>query len=97
MAKSYLDWNLRNKFCAGCGARTFSVHAGGKRVCPETDRAKVDANGEPVKRAPCFTRVKRSVHNISFPRTDPTVIMAVLDHTGTKMRKLVLNLLWHGV
>ncbi|RPA86288.1 hypothetical protein BJ508DRAFT_321952 [Ascobolus immersus RN42] len=85
MAKSYLDWNNRNRFCGGCGSRTLSIHAGGKRVCPETDKAKVDADGVPVKRSFCFTRVKRSVHNINFPRTDPTVIMAVLDHTGTKM------------
>lgn len=75
MARSYMDWNLRNPHCAGCGAKTMSVNAGGKRVCPPTDRGT--ALGE------CPTR--GALTNISFPRTDPTIIVAVVNSTSDKL------------
>lgn len=77
-ARAILDWNARNPFCSGCGQPTLSVSAGTKRVCPTADLAPgVGA------RAPCATRL--GVSNLSFPRTDPTVIMAVISHDGTKV------------
>ncbi|KAL1882768.1 hypothetical protein VTK73DRAFT_893 [Phialemonium thermophilum] len=78
-ARALLDWNARNPFCAQCGQRTLAVEAGTKRVCPPTDRA----GGEVRERSACATR--GTISNICFPRTDPTVIMAVLSADGTKM------------
>jgi len=37
----------------------------------------------PTERAPCATR--KGVSNLSFPRTDPTVIMAIVNHAGNKI------------
>jgi len=83
-ARSLLDWNARNSFCSACGARTLSVHAGTKRVCPPYDKAfQKNINGPPEERAPCVSR--KGVHNIAFPRTDPTVIMAIINHAGDKV------------
>lgn len=61
----------------------MSIHAGTKRVCPPTDLAGVPEGGEPKKRADCPTR--RGVSNLCFPRTDPTVIMAIVSSDGTKL------------
>jgi NADH pyrophosphatase NudC (nudix superfamily) len=77
-ARPLLDWNMRNPFCGQCGQRTVSVNAGTKRVCPPTDLA----GGKKQDRLPCATR--GTISNLSFPRTDPTVIMAVLSADGTK-------------
>lgn len=78
-ARQLLDWNARNPFCAGCGNRTLSVNAGFKRTCPTADQA-VSGGAE---RPPCATR--KGISNLSFPRTDPTVIMAVLNAAGTHL------------
>ncbi|KAH8158792.1 hypothetical protein CIB48_g9454 [Xylaria polymorpha] len=82
-ARALLDWNARSPFCGGCGERTMSVNAGTKRVCPPTDLAGVPEGGEPKKRADCATR--HGVSNLNFPRTDPTVIMAIVSSDGTKL------------
>ena len=78
-ARALVDWNARTPFCAQCGQPTLSVHAGTKRVCPPTDRA----GGEVRERRACATR--GTVSNHSFPRTDPTVIMAIVSADGTKI------------
>ncbi|CAK7220238.1 NADH pyrophosphatase [Sporothrix bragantina] len=82
-ARGLFDWNARNPFCAGCGQRTLSVNAGTKRACPPTDLAGVEAGGAPRDRAHCETR--GGISNLSFPRTDPTVIMATVSADGTKL------------
>lgn len=74
-ARSTVDWNLRNRFCGGCGQPTLSGHAGYKRLCPPTDRA--------AHRGECPTRGR--VSNLSFPRTDPTMIAAVLSADGRRL------------
>ncbi|KAF4997946.1 hypothetical protein FDECE_11939 [Fusarium decemcellulare] len=79
-ARSMVDWNARNPFCAGCGQPNLSVHAGYKRVCPSTDR-KGGSSGEP--RGDCPTR--HGVSNVCFPRTDPTMIAAVVSADGTRL------------
>jgi NAD+ diphosphatase len=70
----------------------MSVNGGFKRACPSTDLAKKTAAplsttaAAPVdtnERPPCATRT--GVSNVSFPRTDPTVIMAVVNHKGDKI------------
>ncbi|KAJ5672676.1 hypothetical protein N7507_001803 [Penicillium longicatenatum] len=71
-ARTLVDWNTRNAFCGSCGSQTMSVHAGAKRVCPEIDRG---ISGF-VERLGCATRT--TISNLSFPRTDPTIIAAVL-------------------
>ncbi|KXJ94285.1 NUDIX hydrolase domain-like protein [Microdochium bolleyi] len=82
-ARALFDWNARNPFCGGCGQKTMSVNAGTKRVCPPTDLAGVSEGAEPTTRAECPTRA--GVSNLSFPRTDPTVIMAVVSADGSKL------------
>ncbi|RDW95176.1 hypothetical protein BP5796_00939 [Coleophoma crateriformis] len=90
-ARALTDWNARNPFCAGCGQPTMSVNAGTKRVCPPTDYAALpNAQGgatsvpsTPNTRAACVTR--KGITNLSFPRTDPTVIMAVVSHDGKRV------------
>ncbi|OCT52688.1 putative NADH pyrophosphatase [Cladophialophora carrionii] len=76
--RHYLDWNFRNTFCGTCGHKTFSVHGGAKRVCPPKDKAET-----PQEREPCSTRTTLS--NLTFPRTDPTIIVAVLSHDSKRL------------
>ncbi|KAM3068976.1 NADH pyrophosphatase [Clarireedia jacksonii] len=81
-ARALLDWNARNPFCGACGQPTMSVNAGTKRVCPPTDFASLETPqagvnpAVPRERPSCVTRT--GISNLSFPRTDPTVIMAVV-------------------
>lgn len=82
-ARALLDWNARNPFCAQCGQPTLSVNAGTKRVCPPTDLAGVAAGQPAVDRKPCAAR--KGVSNLSFPRTDPTVIMACVSADGSRV------------
>ncbi|KAG9236541.1 NUDIX hydrolase domain-like protein [Amylocarpus encephaloides] len=90
-ARAVLDWNARNPFCGGCGQPTMSINVGTKRVCPPTDFASLStAQGgatttlaTPRERAACVTR--KGISNLSFPRTDPTVIMAVISHDGKRV------------
>jgi NAD+ diphosphatase len=79
-ARSMIDWNLRNGFCAGCGNPTLSVHAGYKRVCPPTDR---QGGLEAITRDDCPTR--HGISNLCFPRSDPTMIAAVVSADGTRV------------
>ncbi|TDZ37167.1 Peroxisomal NADH pyrophosphatase NUDT12 [Colletotrichum sidae] len=80
-ARSIADWNARNKFCAGCGQPTLSGNTGYKRLCPSTDLGGSDT---PKDRPECHTRAG-GVSNISFPRTDPTMIAAVISSDGQKV------------
>lgn len=89
-ARALLDWNERNPFCGGCGQPTLSVNAGGKRICPPKDAARVkgavgSTTAEPIssERSSCATRGR--ISNLSFPRTDPTVIMAVVSSDGNRI------------
>ncbi|KAI9744289.1 MAG: NADH pyrophosphatase [Claussenomyces sp. TS43310] len=88
-ARALLDWNARNPFCAGCGQPTLSINAGTKRVCPPTDMAGLataqgsDVAAKPTERPSCATR--KGISNLCFPRTDPTVIMAVVSHDGKRV------------
>ncbi|ROT35847.1 NUDIX domain-containing protein [Sodiomyces alkalinus F11] len=79
-ARSTMDWNLRNQFCSSCGQRTLAGHAGYKRLCPPTDLAGSDT---PQPRPDCPSR--KGISNISFPRTDPTMIAAILSADGTRV------------
>lgn len=84
-ARHMLDWNLRNPFCATCGNRTLSINGGFKRTCPPSDFAEALARSptSPFVREPCASRM--GISNISFPRTDPTVIMAVVSSDGQRI------------
>lgn len=75
-----IDWNTRNPFCAGCGCPNLSIEAGYKRVCPPTDR-KGGSDAQP--RADCPTR--HGVSNLCFPRSDPTMIAAVVSTDGQRI------------
>jgi len=78
-ARTMVDWNTRNPFCSGCGQPTLSVNAGTKRVCPPADLA----GGTRRERSPCATR--GSISNLSFPRTDPTIIALVVSADGSRL------------
>lgn len=79
-ARQLTDWNLRNPFCGGCGHRTMSVNAGFKRTCPPKDASKSQASPD---RPSCVTR--KGISNLCFPRTDATVIMAVVNAAGDRI------------
>jgi len=78
LARSLVDWNQRNKFCAGCGSPTYSMWGGWKIACrsilPWAD------NGN---KKPCPT--VKGLHNFTHPRTDAVVIMIAIDETGDKV------------
>ncbi|KAJ5176836.1 uncharacterized protein N7482_002713 [Penicillium canariense] len=81
-ARALMDWNTRNTFCGTCGHRTLSVNAGTKRACPPTDAART-SEGQSEERPECNTRTTLS--NLSFPRTDPTIIVAVVSADGKRI------------
>ncbi|CAG7980580.1 unnamed protein product [Penicillium salamii] len=81
-ARALMDWNTRNTFCGTCGHRTLAINAGTKRACPPTDAARI-AEGSNVERPECNTRTTLS--NLSFPRTDPTIIVAVVSADGKRV------------
>lgn len=92
MGKAFLDWNARNPYCGSCGQPTLSVNAGAKRVCPPTDFSFLPGTigsttsvtpHSPQERPPCSTRTTLS--NLTFPRTDPTIIVAVLSSDSKRL------------
>lgn len=87
MARTLLDWNSRHPYCATCGQPTLSINSGSKRICPPKDLARLaGTTGAPVsprERPPCASRTTLS--NITFPRTDPTIIVAVLSTNGERL------------
>jgi len=72
-ARIILDWINRVRFCGGCGRRNMSVWGGFKLMCPSSFAGKTE----------CPT--KGRITNLSFPRTDCCVIMAVISHDGDKV------------
>lgn len=58
------------------------MNAGTKRACPPTDAA-LAAQGKSPEKPPCSTRT--SISNLSFPRTDPTIIVATLSTDGKRL------------
>lgn len=60
------------KFCPACARPIRSVWAGWKRSCIPGELSGQGTTAEPA----CVSR--KGVHNFSYPRTDPVVIMAVL-------------------
>lgn len=58
----------------------MSLNGGFKRGCPPKDLAKQASEQD---RPPCATRGR--ISNLSFPRTDPTVIMAIVNSSNTKL------------
>ncbi|KAI5305239.1 exosome non-catalytic core subunit rrp46 [Ascosphaera pollenicola] len=82
--RHYIDWNHRYTFCGSCGSKMMSIHAGAKRVCPPTDAALIKQGlSQDGARPPCSSR--EHVSNVCFPRTDPTIIVAVLSHDGKRV------------
>ncbi|KAL8963685.1 MAG: hypothetical protein Q9193_000081 [Seirophora villosa] len=87
--RALLDWNARNPFCGQCGQPTLSINGGTKRTCPPSDmsslKGAIGANvgSAPTERPDCATR--KGISNLCFPRTDPTVIMAVVSSDGKRV------------
>lgn len=88
-ARALLDWNARNPFCAQCGQPTLSINGGMKRTCPPKDMAHLstsigaNVDAKPTERPDCATR--KGISNLSFPRTDPTIIVAVVSSDGRRV------------
>nr|CAI6496610.1 BAF_HP1_G0019540.mRNA.1.CDS.1 [Saccharomyces cerevisiae] len=70
--KMYLDWLAKYKFCPGCGSPLFPVEAGTKLQCSNENRNVY-----------CNVRDAR-INNVCFPRTDPTVIIALTNSDYSK-------------
>lgn len=68
-----LDWNNRVRYCGGCGRRNMSIWGGFKLLCPTSYSGATK----------CPTQGK--ITNLSFPRTDCCVIMAILSYDGTEV------------
>ncbi|PWI71910.1 hypothetical protein PCL_12004 [Purpureocillium lilacinum] len=79
-ARSMMDWNARHPFCAGCGTPNLSIEAGYKRTCPPSD---LRGTSEAHVREDCPTR--HGVSNVCFPRSDPTMIAAVVSADGQRI------------
>lgn len=77
-ARSMADWNRRNKFCPACGSPTFSLWAGWKLSCASLLPWASNAGGRPCPSG-------RGTQNFCYPRTDPVVIMVVIDKSGDKV------------
>lgn len=91
-ARALVDWNGRNKvshmtrnkslcvdniaqFCPACGSPTYSLWAGWKRSCTSALN--------PTEGKECFST--KGLHNFAYPRTDPVIIMGILDSSGEHM------------
>ncbi|KAL8738072.1 MAG: hypothetical protein Q9181_001096 [Wetmoreana brouardii] len=87
--RALLDWNARNPFCAQCGQPTLSINGGTKRTCPPKDMASLsgtmggNVGVTPTERPDCATR--KGISNICFPRTDPTIIVAVVSSDAKRV------------
>ncbi|KAI0256327.1 NUDIX hydrolase domain-like protein [Lactifluus subvellereus] len=77
-ARSMVDWNFRNKFCASCGSPVYSVWGGWKISC-----TSLLSSSDNTGKKPCTTR--KGLHNITHPRTDAAVIVAVLNEAQDKI------------
>jgi len=73
-----VDWNFRNKFCASCGSPVYSVWGGWKRSC-----SSLLSTSDNTGKKPCLTQ--KGLHNITHPRTDAVVIVAVLNEAQDKI------------
>ncbi|ORX38346.1 putative NAD+ diphosphatase [Kockovaella imperatae] len=75
-ARALIDWNTRNRFCPMCGSQTYSLWAGWKRGCI--------TGLEPIPgKEPCPSL--EGLHNFAYPRTDPVIIMGILNSAGDKI------------
>ncbi|KAG7194093.1 NADH pyrophosphatase [Scheffersomyces spartinae] len=87
--KMFIDWLDRNRFCPGCGSKTIPIHGGGKIYCTNEETKQVeDDKGETIDKFVCPVK-SVSVSNVSFPRTDAVVIIAIVNKERTKMLLLL--------
>ncbi|KAG0369233.1 NUDIX hydrolase domain-like protein [Gamsiella multidivaricata] len=77
-ARSVVDWNKRNQFCAGCGRKNMSLEGGHKRACPTT----IAQDGQEV---PSDCLAHKGVQNFTYPRTDPVVIVCAISSDGERV------------
>ncbi|KAG7091160.1 hypothetical protein E1B28_010213 [Marasmius oreades] len=77
-ARTMVDWNLRSKFCPGCGSRNYSMWGGWKLACSSGLPWNASSHG-----SACPSRI--GLHNYAHPRTDPVAIILTVDQTGDKV------------
>ena len=75
-ARSLFEFHKRHQFCGLCGSATISQQGGSRRRCCRNVHS-----AEPHAAHTC----EDTCNGMWFPRTDPVVIMLVLDHTGEKV------------
>lgn len=86
--KMFLDWLDRNRFCPGCGTKTIPIHAGGKLYCTNEATKPIEKDGKTTDKFTCPVK-SVSVSNVSFPRTDAVVIIAIVSKDHSKMLLLL--------
>ncbi|KAF9268540.1 hypothetical protein L218DRAFT_515708 [Marasmius fiardii PR-910] len=79
-ARSMVDWNFRNKFCAGCGSPQYSMWGGWKLSCT---RLLPWGDNHIEGKKPCPSG--KGLNNYTHPRTDAVVIMIAIDQTSDKV------------
>lgn len=67
--KMYIDWLGKQNFCPQCGSPVIKINSGSKLSCTNNS---------------CDSK-KLSVSNIQFPRTDPAVIVALVNEDFSKI------------
>ncbi|ORX81315.1 hypothetical protein K493DRAFT_320706 [Basidiobolus meristosporus CBS 931.73] len=77
-ARAMIDWHVRNQYCPSCGRHTFMTDAGYKRTCQPAPSAQT-SDGRP----PCIS--PKGIHNFSYPRTDPVVIICTISPQGDRI------------
>ncbi|KAI9220732.1 NUDIX hydrolase domain-like protein [Blastocladiella britannica] len=74
-ARSLLDWHMRNRHCAYCGAPTTHVEGGWRRSCPNAPDATTNPKGT------CLA----GVQNYAHPRTDPVAMACAVHPLGNAL------------
>lgn len=87
-ARSLLDWNERYKFCPACGSELYSAWSGHKRICSSllSTLAKPSMFVRLSSQVPAHECISwTSMQNYTYPRTDPVVLVGVVNATNDKI------------
>lgn len=76
-ARSLFAFHDAHRYCGMCGARTRSVQGGAQRRCERSFRAP--DSPPPTSALPAPARQPSRCRGVWYPRTDPAVIMLIID------------------
>lgn len=80
-ALSLFEFHSRHIYCGSCGARTIPDQGGSRRRCQRNVHAVEPKPASDITSSPD----KLECHGMWFPRTDPVVIMLVVDRTDNRV------------